>query len=136
MTTYKGRLLAPPDDVNAVHDFLQGIWIENPQVTLRDQHSFETAIIELTGNIILHSDGTPAVNCEISIEMSSDQIDATVSDNGELVEMDIGKHLMPEELSESGRGIPLIKALLDEFSFESSENKNTWRLVKKLKNAK
>lgn len=93
--------------------------------------SFETAIIELAANIIQYSVATSGVTCEIIIETSGNQIDATISDNGDLVELELDEHVMPEEFSESGRGIPLMKALVDDFSFDTSEKKNTWKMSKR-----
>lgn len=131
MTKYRRHLSVPPDDVNAVHEFLSIIWAENPHISSRDQFSFETAIVELVANIISYSEATSGVTCEVVIETSEGQIDATISDNGELVELELDEHIMPDELSESGRGIPLMRALVDEFSFDTSDNRNTWRLLKK-----
>lgn len=133
MTKYRQHLSVPPDDVNAVHEFLQIIWTENPGIPLRDQMSFETAIVELVANIISYSAATCGVTCAVEIETSEGQVDAIVSDNGELVILELDEHIMPDEFAESGRGIPLIKALVDEFTFDVSENRNIWRLSKKFK---
>ena len=131
MTVYKRHLSVPPDDVDEVHEFLQGIWDENPHIPLRDRFSFETALVELASNIILYSVVTSSVTCDIVIETSTDQINATISDNGDLVDLALDEHIMPDEFSESGRGIPLIKALVDNFEYGNSENKNTWRMSKR-----
>ena len=131
MTTYSRTLSLPPADVESVHEFLEKIWDENPHIPLRDQYRFETAFIELTANIISHSIATSAVTCEILIESSDDRIEATVSDNGKLVEFNLDQHTMPDEFAESGRGIPLMKALLDELTFDNSGSKNTWHMSKR-----
>lgn len=133
MTTYNQRLSIPPDDVNTVHEFLQSIWDENSYIPTRDKYSVETAIIELTSNIILYSDATSGIICEIVIEALENRIDATISDNGELADLALDEHIMPDEFSESGRGIPLIKTLVDEFVYENSENRNMWRISKKFR---
>ena len=132
MTKYRRELSLPPDDINAVHEFLQFIWDENDHIPLRDQMSFETAIIELVANIISYTDAISGLTCELDIETSDDKIEATVWDNGELIELELGEPSMPDVFSESGRGIPLIRTLVDEFSLDSSPNRNTWRMSKRL----
>lgn len=133
MTRYHRQLYVPPDDIDAVHEFLEIIWTENPHIPWRARFSFETAIIELAANIILYSIAVAGVTCQIIIETNDEQIDATISDNGKLMELELDEHIMPDEFSESGRGIPLIKALVDEFSFDTSENRNTWKISKRFK---
>lgn len=130
MTKYRRHLSVPPDDVNAVHELLRSIWTENPHIPLRDQLSFETAIIELVANIILYTVAASGVTCEVIIETSESRIEAIISDNGELAVLELDEHIMPDEFSESGRGIPLMRALVDELSFDTSENKNIWRMSK------
>ncbi len=130
-TKYRRHLLVPPDDVNAAHEFLQNIWAENPHIPSRVQISFETAIVELVANIILYSVASSGVRCDVFIEIGDGQIDATISDNGDLVEMALEEHIMPDEFSESGRGIPLMRALVDELSFDTSQNQNAWRMSKR-----
>lgn len=130
MTTYRRHLSVPPEDINAVHEFLRSIWAENPHIPPRDQLRFETAIIELVANVILYSVATSGGTCEVIIETSESKIDAIITDNGELAALELDEHIMPDEFSESGRGIPLMRALVDELSFDTSENKNIWRMSK------
>ena len=132
MTQYRQYLSVPPDDVDAVHDFLHDIWAENPHIPSYDQMSFETAIIELVANIILYSVAVSGVTCEVTIEALEDEIRARISDNGELTELELEAHIMPDAFSESGRGIALIKALVDDFTFDPSGNKNEWRMSKRI----
>lgn len=114
-----------------VHDFLKGIWGENPHIAIRDRYSIETAIIELASNIVLYSVATPGITCEVVIEIDAESIKATISDNGDLADLEIDEHIMPDEFSESGRGIPLIRALVDEFTYENLGKKNTWKILRK-----
>lgn len=132
MTIYRRELSIPQDDVNMVHAFLQDIWEENPYVAIRDRHSVETAIIELAANVILYAVSASEITCEIVVEIDTERIEATISDNGDLADLVIDEHIMPDEFSESGRGIPLIRALVDELEYDNSNGKNTWRISKKV----
>jgi len=132
MTIYRRQLSIPQDDVNVVHAFLQDIWEKSPHVSIRDRHSIETAIIEIVANIILYSVATSGITCEIVIEIGAESIKATISDNGDLADLVIDEHIMPDEFSESGRGISLIRALVDELEYDNSNGKNTWCISKKV----
>lgn len=132
MTSYQRLLSAPPDDIDVLHEFLQGIWDENPQIPMRDRFSFETALIELASNIILYSEAPSGVACEIRISTSADRIDAIVSDNGELVDLALDEHMMPDEYAEAGRGIPMIKALVNHLSYDRDGNLNKWTITRNL----
>lgn len=132
MAIYQRELSIPPDDISIVHDFLSNIWDKNSQISDRDRNSIETALIELTSNIILYSNATGGIKCHIDIEIDHEGLRATVTDNGDLAELEIDEHIMPEEFSESGRGIPLIRALVDEFSYENLNKENTWKISKKI----
>lgn len=129
---YVREFSIPPDDISMVHDFLSDIWEENPQIFGGDRNSIETAVIELTSNIILYSNATSGIRCQITIEVDREEVHITVTDNGDLADLEIDEHIMPDEFSESGRGIPLIRALVDEFTFENLNRENTWKISKRI----
>jgi len=131
MTQYKQELSVPPDDVDAVHDFLKTVWDTSPTISMRDQFSFETAIIELASNVILHAAGNSPISCNISVETFPDHIEATMTDSGERLDLALDDFVMPDDLSETGRGIPLIRGLVDEFTFENHGERNLWRISRK-----
>lgn len=131
ITKYRKHLIVPPDDINAVHEFMDAIWVANAHIPQRERIYFETALIELVGNIISYSVAKSDVMCEVVIETSENRIDATISDNGEMAEVELEGHEMPGEFEETGRGIALIKILVDEFSLDTSKKLNTWRLSKR-----
>lgn len=132
MTSYTRHLSAPPEDVNSVHEFLEEIWSENSQISMRDRFSFETALIELTSNIIFYAQEHSGVACEILINTSADRIEAVISDDGDLVELALDEHMMPDEYAESGRGIPLIKILVNDLSYDREGHLNKWVMRKEL----
>ncbi len=132
MTIYTRELTVPPDDIFDVHEFLRTIWEEKSSLSEPDRYSIETAIIELTTNIFQYSEVTGRIACKIVIEIEGGKVLVTVTDNGELAVLELDEHLMPDEFSESGRGIALIRALVDDFSFDTTGNKNQWRLSKRI----
>lgn len=132
MTIYKKELIVPPDDIFDVHEFLKNTWDENSQLAPADRYSIETAIIELATNIFLYSEVTGRISCEIVVEIHSNKVSVTMTDNGDLADLEFDEHVMPDEFSESGRGIPLVRALVDHFSYENTDRKNTWKISKKI----
>ena len=132
MTSYQRHLTAPPEDIDAVHEFLRDIWAENPQISMRDRFSFETALIELTSNVILYSETTSGVDCDILVNTWADRIDAIVFDNGELVNLELSDYKMPDENAETGRGIPMIKGLVNHLSYDRDGSLNKWTITRNL----
>lgn len=126
------RMSSPPDDVNSVHGHLESIWAHSPAISAVDRLSFELALIELAGNVICHADSGSGVSFTLTIETFADSIQATVRDTGEPVDVELTGRDMPGELSESGRGIPLITALVDEFAYDREGDLNHWRITRKL----
>lgn len=127
------RMVAPPDDVDTVHRLLLGVWEDFPAVSPIDRASFETALIELASNVLRHADGGSGVRCDLSIEVVDGRIEARLTDTGEAGEIDLMPQSMPEDpLSEQGRGIPLIQALVDEMEYSRSGAHNHWRISRTL----
>ena len=129
--TYTRHIECPPDDVDAVHNLLNSVWVDRPKVTDADRFSFETAIVELTSNVIRHGDSGAGIFCSITINVHDEQIEATLIDNGKIAQVVLAETTMPDGLAESGRGIPLIKALVDSFSYNRDGNLNTWQIARK-----
>jgi serine/threonine-protein kinase RsbW len=126
------RMTSPPDDVDTVHDLLETVWTDAPAIAMEDRFSFETALIELASNVIRHADPGSGVSCVLTVETFPDRIEATLSDTGEPGEMQLIERDMPDVLAESGRGIPLIQALVDELRYDRSDGLNRWYITRTL----
>ncbi|MEO5920198.1 MAG: ATP-binding protein [Pseudolysinimonas sp.] len=124
---------SPPDDVDTVHGLLEIVWTEVPAIGMEDRFSLETAIIELASNVMRHADPGSGVSCTLLIETFPDRIEVTLSDSGEPGDVQLADRDMPDVLAESGRGIPLIQALVDELRYDRTDGLNHWHITRTLK---
>lgn len=127
------RMSTPPGDVNTVHDMLEQVWNDVPEIGPEDRLKFEIAVIELASNVMRHADTGSGVVCALVIQTYPDRITATLSDSGEPGEVTlVGRTLPKDALAESGRGIPLIQALVDELRYDSDDGFNHWHITRML----
>ena len=124
-------LRSPEDDINVVHDFIERIWGENPDLSVMDRLRFETAFIELAANVIQHADEGNGIVADISITIDGDCISGQISDSSPAGMVDLAMREMPDENAESGRGIAFIQRLVDVFHYERREDENLWIIQKR-----
>jgi len=128
-------MFSPPDTLDAVHELLQTVWEKSPEVSAENQMRFETALIELVSNVFRHADTGDGVACALTIDISDRHIEAQLSDTGEPGNFKLIEATMPDELSESGRGIALIQAVVDEFTYEQEGEHNIWKILRRFTTA-
>jgi serine/threonine-protein kinase RsbW len=68
------------------------------------------------------------VTCVLSVTRGPDGLQATLADTADAGGVVLVEREMPEELSESGRGIALIQALVDELRYERIDDRNVWSI--------
>jgi serine/threonine-protein kinase RsbW len=120
----------PPDSVDVVHEMLAQLWEEREDVDEMDRFAFETALIELTANVIQHSCSTTAIVCRLGVEVDDDSLRALLVDSADPPGIDTSPRAMPDAFAESGRGIALIQALVTTFDYERSASHNVWSLCR------
>lgn len=126
------RLTSPPDTVDTVYSLLESVWEAVPSVSERDRMSLDTAIVELTANVIQHANRGRSITATLTVVVYPERVEATLSDTGEVGDIDVEGRTMPDaaELAESGRGIPLMKALVDTVEHRRVDGFNHWTLVR------
>jgi anti-sigma regulatory factor (Ser/Thr protein kinase) len=129
--THTITLTSPEDGFDAVHSLFEKLWIDAPYVETLDRVGFETALIELVSNVFQHGDSEITPLCTITVTTYSDHIECSLLDAGTPRELQLTGRSMPDEFAESGRGILLIQALVDELSYTREGDLNRWHMVKK-----
>ena len=98
----------------------------------RNLMHFEIALAEIGANVLTHGrpSGTdPPV--EYRLWLDDDTAHALFIDGGPPVE-EVLSRTMPDQASETGRGLPMARWLLDELLYKREGEVNRWRLVKRL----
>jgi serine/threonine-protein kinase RsbW len=97
-----------------------------------DRMLFETALVEILGNIVEHG-RTPegaTVEVVVQLEVHDDRVVAVLRDDGVEPPVDLaGASLPKDELAEDGRGFALAGAVA-EVTHSYDAGGNTWRVVR------
>lgn len=109
------------------------IFDRNDDLSANERMRFETALLELVGNVIGHTRGNERLLCELTLLRTSASLEAILSDSGGAARVPFRRQMPdPAELAESGRGIALIELLMDDFPYERDAEGNRWHLVMQL----
>lgn len=122
---------AVPDQLEAVHELLARASADHPELPPMDVMLFETAIIEIANNVVEHGRPEGEVQWTFTIRVRDEEIEAELEDTGQPFAPKTGE-TMPGDEAEGGRGLPMAEMLLDKIEFSRDENKNHWRMVRRL----
>jgi len=120
--------------LDLVHPALEQLWEAHDNVTRLDRMRLETAVVEIFVNIVEHayradSEGQDARRLELVLTVGEAGAEATFLDNGEPAEIDLSEVTMPDADSESGRGLAMALAALDDLGYERVDGRNRWHLL-------
>lgn len=125
--------LSVPADLERLHQLLERASVEHPHVPSSDVMMFETAVMELANNVVEHGRPTGRVVWQFRFDVRADALEAQLSDNG--VEYEgwdpEASHEMPGPLAESGRGLALAEAVLDELGYRRTDGVNVWTMLRR-----
>lgn len=134
MTVYQTTGFAVPDELEVLHDLLAQVAQEHPEIGATDLMLFETAVIEIAGNVVEHGRPEGAVSWKFSLEVSETALRAVLADSGEAFSGDIDSSTLPADpFADSGRGFSLASAALDELDYERVADGNRWLMRRTLR---
>jgi len=124
---------ADPESLDVVHEALQELWDADDSVSDLDRMRFETGTMEVLGNVVEHAwrvdDNVSGRRLEIAVTITADRLLAVCGDDGRPAEIDLSAVTMPGEDAESGRGLALALAALDDLAYSRAGGRNTWALT-------
>src|SRR6185437_15377546 len=96
-------------------------------------HAIVMATDEAVNNVIRHAhQGHPEATVQIQCFLHADSIEVNLLDEGAPFDLAAVPHLDPAELRVGGRGVFLMRALMDELSCQPrGERGNTLRMIKR-----
>jgi serine/threonine-protein kinase RsbW len=124
--------LAVPESLGLLHDLLERVGGEHPALASSDLMLFETAVIEVAGNVVEHGRPHGHVRWTFRLRALPDRLEATLSDSGEEYPGGTWGTEMPEPMAENGRGLALATAVLDSLRYERAGDANEWTMVRRL----
>lgn len=136
---YEVASLAVPESLDLLHGLLEQVSREHPDVAADDLMMFETAIIEIAGNVVEHGRPPGRVVYEFRLDVLPDRLEAELADSGDAFahhDTDVsdvvdGARLPDDPLDESGRGLFLADAVLDELRYSRTRGRNLWTMVRR-----
>ena len=127
--------LAVPESLELLHDLLDEVRRDRPDLDPDALSMFETAIVEIHGNVIEHGRPEGNVLYDFTLHVQEDRLVGVLWDDGQgapdLSEVDS----LPDEVSESGRGLWLARATLSDLAFDRVDGRNRWTLTRLLDDA-
>jgi serine/threonine-protein kinase RsbW len=127
---YFVRGLAVPESLDLLQNLLQQVRSDHPDLDEVDLSMFETAIVEIHGNVIEHGSPPGEVVYAFELRVHDDRLVGILADTGSAVPDLSRLDELPDELAESGRGLWLAKETLDELEYRRVGDRNTWKLVR------
>ncbi|HWI41988.1 MAG TPA: ATP-binding protein [Nocardioides sp.] len=131
--TYTVSGFAVPEGLDELHGVLAQAAEEHPAVGAAAFMLFETAVIEIAGNVVEHGRPVGSVRWTFSLTVEADRLRGSLSDDGEELEGDPTDASLPDDpLADSGRGLALARATLDELDYRRQDGVNVWHMVRRL----
>jgi serine/threonine-protein kinase RsbW len=124
---------AVPDAADVIHRLCGQVRSEHPDLDGSDLMLLETAAVELLNNVVQHGTGGHRhdVAWQLDLDVTGEVLHATLTDNGCAFRGDLGRVEMPDVLDESGRGVAMAQAALDELHYHRSAGSNRWELLRR-----
>ena len=118
-----------PFSIEAVFDLLAAWWNDVGEVSPIRRMGFETAVIEIAGNIVEHSRGdAEELRFRLDLVADGETLSATFRDDADPPRLDLSTVGMAGIDDESGRGLALASAGVDEITLRRVGERNVWTL--------
>jgi serine/threonine-protein kinase RsbW len=125
--------LAVPDSLESLHQLLDRVRADHPALDADDVMLFETAVVEIHGNVVQHGRPHGEVRYVFELDVDGNRLDARLSTESDevpgLADRVENAHAVDVE-SESGRGLWMADSMLDELTYRREGTRDVWEMVK------
>lgn len=125
---YRVDTLAVPETLELLHDLLDRVREEHPDVERTDLMLFETAVIEIANNVVEHARPPGTIHYSFTLDVAPDKLHGLLSDGGPPLPQVLA--VLPSDDAEHGRGLALARMALDELEYERVDDHNEWRMTR------
>ena len=127
------RAFAERGALDEIEHALAAFWAQHPRVPGEIRIGLAIAVAEIAANILEHATKglTRPVQLQMSASVRDNRARIDFADDGIPAPVDLAALEMPHELAESGRGLLLAQAVLDELAYRRIDEANHWTLVSK-----
>jgi len=126
---YRVDTLAVPETLNLLHDLLDRVRDDHPDVERTDLMLFETAVIEIANNVVEHGRPPGTIRYSFTLDVQPEQLLGLLRDGGPALQD--STRSMPGTDSENGRGLALARVALDDLQYERVDDHNEWTMVRR-----
>ncbi len=119
--------IADPLLVDRVHEALDRLFERPSGAGEEDRVLFRLAVSEVATNVVEHALAREPIHVTVAVDADAEAYTAVFTDTADPALIDLGGVEMPGEDAESGRGLAIALATLDELVHER-DGGNTWRL--------
>lgn len=131
-TRFEVEMSAHEGAIDHAQDLVEKLFGEHPDLSGRDRFRFETAVVEVLANIVKHAFSSDEVvgarRLRLTLLATPTELTALLADNGEPAGIDLSAVTMPGDEAESGRGLALALAAVDDLQYRHVEGRNYWDL--------
>lgn len=129
MSSFASTFHIPPDTVDVLQTFMEGMWSLCRNVSETDRNSIELAVVELVSNII-QNNSKKTITCTVAIDIGNDVIAVVISDDGSPVRELPRSCRMPDPHEERGRGLAFVEDVTDSCDYRWEKGINIWELTR------
>ncbi|WP_110181870.1 ATP-binding protein [Nocardioides solisilvae] len=118
---------AVPEGLASLHALLEQGREAHSEIDPEAFMMLETAVVELANNVVEHGRPRGELRWTFTLRVLPGLLEGVLADDGQEYDGDLDA-AMPDPLAESGRGIALAQAALDELLLEREDGHNVWTM--------
>ena len=126
-----------PECLDRIHQLLAELWIAEGGIAEIDRMLFETAVIEVAGNVVRHRRSPNGFRCWVTLGVYDTALEAVFRDTADALDpaavepvLERAAEVWPDETAEHGRGLALARSMVDELSYQRFDGVNQWRVCR------